>query len=197
MELDQFKQKWRQANANNNPPERDLKSIFNRGRRGPVAALKRNFRRRIVVLVLVCVLFLHEFRDRDLFNNVFFLWFVVMAFCLAVLFYLNLRVVKDLEKTDEPVAAHIQSQVDLMEKRIGWYRMFTRVAFIVLIILLETLPYFSGERMLQKWHSVAPLIRVAAYAALLLFQYYAGRMLARKRYGQYLERLQNILHDAV
>jgi hypothetical protein len=196
MDIDELKQRWQQADTNESVPGNSLRSFLRRPDRGPVAALKRNFRRQIIVLLIVFALFLHELRERQIFHNVFFYWYLVCGLCLCIFFYVNLRLVKRLEKTDEALTAHIKIQVATLEKRMRWYRTFTRVAIVSLIILLEILPFYSGERMLQKWHAVEPVIRIAVYAGLLLFQYYVGRLIARRRYGKHLERLKKILNDA-
>ena len=196
MDIDQFKQRWQQAGPDESTFSNTLKSILRRPNRDPVDSLKRNFRRQIIILLIVFFLFLHELRERAIFHNVFFDWYLVCGVCLCVFFYLNLQLVKQLEKADGSLTSHVKAQVALLEKRLSWHRIFTRIAIISLIILLEILPYFSSERMLQKWHAVAPVIRIAAYASLLLFQYYVGRAVARRRYGQHIERLKKILNDA-
>jgi hypothetical protein len=196
MDLDQLKQRWQQTDTHESTQGNNLRSLLRGRDRGPVAALKRNFRRQIIILLLVFALFLHELRDRQIFHNVFFDWYLVCGLSLCIFFYVNLRLVKKLERTDEALTDHIKNEVAVLEKRMRWHRIFTRIAIVSLIALLEILPFFSSERMLQKWHAVEPVIRIAAYAALLLFQYYVGRFIARRRYGQHLDRLKKILNDA-
>src|SRR6476620_1698756 len=190
MELDQLKQRWQQTGSTGNtPPKNKFKMILRRRNEDPISSMKRNFRRQIIVLLLVFFLFLHELRNREVFHNAFFDWYLVCGTCLCVFFFLNLRLVRQLEKTDESLTDHIRAHVALLGKGMRWRRIFSQVAIASLIILLEILPFFSSESMLQKWHAVAPIIRIAAYAGLLLFQYYAGRLIAHRRYGQHLDRL--------
>jgi hypothetical protein len=197
MELDQLKQRWQQTGSTGNtPPKNKFKMLLRRRNEDPISSMKRNFRRQIIVLVFVFCLFLHEMRNRQIFHNVFFDWYLVCGACLCVFFYLNLHLVRQMEKTDKSLTAHIKAQVALLEKRMRWQRIFPRVAIASLIILLEVLPFFSSESMLQKWHAVAPMIRIAVYTGLLLFQFYVGRLIARRRYGQHLDRLKKILNDA-
>jgi len=195
MELDELKEKWRESNKANVIPKRGIKSILRRRDRGPIASLKRNFRRQIVLLVIVFFLFLHQFRNRELYNNIFFLWYVVVGLCMIIVFYLNLRIVKKLENTDDTVVAHLSSQIILLQKRMRWQRISARIAIIALIILLEIVPFFSNESMIQKWHAVSPLIRIAAYIALLSFQHFVGKFRSKRRYGQHIERLKKALED--
>jgi hypothetical protein len=194
MELDELKNKWQQVNEHTTTNRFDIKNIFNRNRNNsPLALLKRNFRKRIIALMLVFVLFLQTFRENELFHNVFFLWYLVVAVILSIFFFINYRLVQDIENADSTLKDHIKTQVISLEKRIRWYRIFTRIAMIVFVILLETVPLFSNERMVQKWHSLPIVVRISSYAALLAFQHFAGKFLARKRYGQHLERMKQIL----
>ena len=195
MELDELKEKWRQAGTHETPSRNSFKTIFRRRDQGPVAALKRNFRRQIIILSIVFFLFVHEFQNRELLNNVFFLWYAVCALLLCAFFFVNLQLVKRLETAGETLTAHVKSEIVLLEKRMKWQRVFTFVAIASLIVLLEVLPFFSDERMLNKWHSLAPVIRVSAYAALLLFRYFAGKLIAHRRYGRHVERLKKIMDE--
>ena len=193
MELDQLKQRWHQADNNTTP---NFRNIFNRRDQGPIASLKRNFRRQIIVLALVFFLFARQLHDRVLYENVFFMWYACCALLLCAFFYINLQLVRRLENTDNNMIAYIKNEVALLEKRMQWQRWFVRFTIAALIVLLEVLPYFSDERMLQKWHNVSLIIRIAVYAALLLFQYFVKNMIAHRRYGQHIERLKEILADA-
>lgn len=194
MELDELKNKWQQVNEGSNPNKFDLKNIFNRNKgRTPLESLKRNFRKRIVAFMLVFVLFLYTFREKDLFNNVFFLWYLVVAIFLSIFFFINYRLVQKIEHSDSSLKDHIKAQVNSLETRMRWYRVFTRIAIIFFIVLLEAVPLFSNERMVQKWHAVPVAIRIGSYALLLSFQHFAGKLIARRRYGQHLERMKQIL----
>ena len=196
MELDQLKQQWQKASAQDTPPHRDVRHILRQAGKGPLASLKRNFRKQIILLVLVFFIIANQFRDRGLFNNLFVQFYLVFCLSLCIFFYYNYRMVKRLEKTDHPLIDHLINQVTLLEKRMRWHRMFTRIAVIVLILLVEIIPLFHNDRMLQKWHAVAPLIRIAVYAGFILLHYYVGKKLAGRRYGQHLQRLKNLLTDA-
>lgn len=193
MELDQLKQRWQQADNNTTP---NFRNIFNRRNLGPIGTLKRNFRRQIIILLFVLFLIIRQLHDRVLYENVFFMWYACCALLLCAFFYINLQLVRALENTDNTMIAYIKNEVALLEKRMKWQRWFVRFAIVALIVLLEVLPYFSDERMLQKWHNVSLVIRIAAYAALLLFQYFVKNMVAHRRYGRHIERLKEILAEA-
>jgi hypothetical protein len=195
MELDELKQQWQAASAHDNEGSRDVQLLLKQRGQSSLAALKKSFRKQIVLLVFVFFMIFYQLRHKHLMTNLFFWWYLLFCVSLCVFFYVNFRIVKRLDKTDDPLSAHLLNQVTVLEKRMRWHRIFTRVAVVVLILFAEILPYFSTESMLVKWHAVNPFIRIAVYAGFILFQYYAGKRLAVKRYGQHLERLKTLLND--
>lgn len=197
MDLDQLKLKWQERAAHDLVPELNVTQMLRQPAKSALSALKRSFRKQIVLLAVLFLLIFYQFRNKDLFINTFFWWYLFVCLSLCLFFYANLRLVKRLERTDQPLTSHLLTQLSLIEKRMRWHRIFTRVAVIVLIILAETLPFFSDESMVLKWHAVDPLLRVVVYLAFILFQYFVGKRLAQKRYGQHLQRLKGLLNDTL
>jgi len=62
-------------------------------------------------------------------------------------------------------------------------------------VLTEIVPYIQHYRMLDKWHSLSPLIRIGSYAALLAVQYFLGRKLLYRKFGSHLKYLQDVLYE--
>ncbi len=197
MDLDQLKQKWQAETAHSSARDVDLSYNLREPARSSLSALKRSFRKQIVLMALLFTLIYYQFRHKELFINTFFWWYFAFCFGLALFFYVNYRLVQRLEKSDQPLTSHLRAEVNIIEKRMRWQRVFTRLVAIVLMVLAEILPFYSNESMVVKWHAVEPALRVAAYAAFLVFQYYVGRRLAKRRYGQHLERLKQILNDTL
>ncbi|MEO8174373.1 MAG: hypothetical protein ABI581_14865 [Sediminibacterium sp.] len=49
--------------------------------------------------------------------------------------------------------------------------------------LIEIVPYFQHYRMLDKWHSVPLVIRLLAYATLVVMQYTVSKSLQKEGLG--------------
>lgn len=197
MDLDQLKQKWQVETEHDVSRDADLSYNLREPARSSLSALKKSFRKQMLLMVVLFAFIYYQFRHKELFINTFLWWYFGFCFGLAVFFYLNFRLVSRLEKNNQPLVPHLRTQLNVIETRIRWQRMFTRVVAIVLMLLAEILPFYSTESMVVKWHAVNPIVRIAAYAGFLVFQYFLGKRLAEKRYGQHIDRLKQLLNDTL
>ena len=195
MELEQLKNSWKEVTEKIPASRYSIRNILHKPGKSPLAALKRNFRKQIILLSFLAIMIMYQFRERDFLNSIFFWCYIGFTISLSIFFYINYHIAGKLEKMDRPLSSHLSIQVKILEKRMKWHRVFTRIAVIVFFILAEILPYYTNERMLNKWHALNPLLRITIYLAFIIFQYYAGKFLARKRYGRHLDRLKNLLTE--
>jgi hypothetical protein len=100
-----------------------------------------------------------------------------------------------MESMDGIVKANLQQQVNILDTRLKAMFVGLRIGLLILILLTEVVPYFQHYRMLDKWHSVNPLIRFSSYAALLLFQYFIGGMIIRKKFGDHIAYLKTLIKE--
>jgi hypothetical protein len=49
--------------------------------------------------------------------------------------------------------------------------------------------------MLDKWHSLSPIIRFGSYAALLLMQYFIARKIRERKVGRHLTYLKELVKE--
>lgn len=89
----------------------------------------------------------------------------------------------------------LQEQVAVLETRLRRNLIGLRFVLLYFIVLLEVLPYFQHYRMLDKWHSLTPLLRFGMYAGFLLFQYFMSRRLYQYKFGSHLEYLKNLVSE--
>lgn len=196
MELDDLKQTWQQAEPKKNK-NTDIMELIHHKSYGPIAALKRAFLKQIrVMIVLPFVLLLSNVNHwENTLTSVLYWSYVV--FCLAVIVYAfyNYRIVSKMEGMDGRVKVNLQTQIDLLETRLRRNIIGLRIMVLYFIALVEILPYFQQYRMLDKWHSLSPLIRFGSYAAFLLFQYFVSRRVFKYKFGNHLTHLKNLVGD--
>jgi len=196
MELDDLKQTWLQSQSTK-PSNTNIMEIIQHKSYGPVAALKKAFRKQIILMSVIPVYFiLINTNDIQHVLSSVMLWAYV-AFCLGVIIftYYNYRIVSKMEGMDNLVKANIEEQVNLLETRMKWKKTGVRIALVFFILLAEIVPYFQHYRMLDKWHSLAPAIRYLFYIALFVFLYFANTWVNERRYGRHLEYLKELANE--
>jgi len=198
MELDDLKHTWRETNIIKNK-NTDIMDLMKHKSYGPIAALKREFRKQIAVMALF-PLFLLFTTINDLsqiFTNVLF-WSYV-AFCLGMVVFAlaNYRIVEKMGTMDGMVRSNLKQQVDLLETRLKWKIVGLRIALLFFIALLEVVPLFQHYRMLDKWHSSPPLIRFGIYATFLVLQYFLSKAVSERKFGGHIKYLKELMNEMV
>jgi hypothetical protein len=196
MELDDLKQTWQQTQSTKTI-NTDIMELIQHKSYGPVAALKKAFRKQIILMTIIPAYFIISNAD-DLHHvlNSVMLWAYV-AFCLAVIIftYYNYLTVSRMEGMDNLVKSNVEQQVNVLETRMKWKKKGLMFALLFFIVLAETVPYFQHYRMLDKWHSLAPWIRYFTYAVLFVVQYFANSLVNQRRYGRHLDYLKQLLKE--
>jgi hypothetical protein len=60
---------------------------------------------------------------------------------------------------------------------------------------VEILPAYQHFRMLDKWHALPVMTRIASYAGFLLLQYFANKWVTWKKFGSHLEYLKKLIKE--
>lgn len=196
MELDDLKQTWKQPETNKNI-NINIMNLIQHKTYGPVAALKKEFRKQIIVMSLLPALLLATNLDNISKPLTSILFWAYILLCVGVIAfaYFNYRIVNQMSLMDDRVKSTLEKQVNILQTRMQWKIAGLRVAFLFLIVLTEIVPYVQHYRMLDKWHSLSPAIRFGAYAALLLIQYFVGRKVIYRKFGTHLDYLKELIRE--
>lgn len=195
MELDELKQMWKQTPVKN--LNTDIMELIRHKSYGPLAALKRAFRKQMLLMILIpAMLFVTNSDDvHKVLTSIFFWSYVV--FCAGVIsfaFY-NYRIVSTMEVMDSMVKINLEQKIKLLEKRGRLEIIGLRAAMIFFIALTEIMPYFQHYRMLDKWHSLPVAIRILVYAGLLLLQYFVSKKIKQRKVGRHLAYLKELVKE--
>ena len=196
MELDDLKQTWKQSGTNKKI-NADIMNMIQHKTYGPVAALKKEFRKQIIVMSLLPLLMICTNLD-DIskpLTSVLFWAYVLLCAGVVVFAYFEYKIVNQMSVMDGGVRSNLEKQVTILQTRMKWKITGLRIALLLLIALTEIVPYFQHYRMLDKWHSLSPVIRFGSYAALLLFQYFVGRKIIYRKFGSHLAYLKGLIHE--
>ena len=196
MELDDLKNNWHQTPLTKNK-NWDIMEIIQQKSYGPLAALKRTFRKQMVLMFLIPFMFLAT-NAQDIHGVLTsILFWSYVAFCIGVIAfaYYNYRIVSKMEDMDAMVKTNLEQQIQLLEKRANWQIIGLRGVTLFFIVLLEVVPYIQHYRMLDKWHSLPVAIRFGAYAALLVLQFFMNRIIKQRKVGRHLDYLKTLVKE--
>src|SRR6059058_2549527 len=194
MELDELKNTWQQM-----PPQKnintDIMEIIQHKSYGPLAALKKTFRKQMVLMFLIpFLLLLTNAQDiQGVLTSILFWSYVAFCIYIIVFAYYNYRIVDKMENMGAMVKTTLEQQIYLLEKRANWEITTLRVVLLFFIVLVEVVPYLQHYRMLDKWHSLPAAVRIGAYAFLLLLQYLLNKRLKQRKVGRHLDYLKELL----
>src|SRR5829696_1299549 len=196
MELDDLKRSW------NSQPIQSTKYInimelIQHKSYGPVAALKRGFKRqmRIMALMPLFIFATNSMNAEGLLKSILFWAYVVFSIAAVVFFYFNYRIASRMEAMEGNVKANLEKQTLLLEKRLRWKMIGLPIATLFFVLLVEVLPFIQHYSMLTKWHNLSPFIRFGAYALILLMQYTISRRISERRFGEHLGRLKELVQE--
>ena len=196
MELDQLKNTWRQEHTEQTKTPNIMEMIHQKSR-GPVASLKTAFRKQMAaVSVLMCIIVAMYAKKVDNVSSNLLFW-TYIGFCLFLILamYFNYRLTAKMERMDSQVKTNLEGHVTLLEQRLKWQNITARVVLLFFIVLLEVIPHYQHLRMVDKWHSLSPVIRFSAYAGYMVFQYFLSNAIKRKRFGVHLDHLKQLLKE--
>lgn len=196
MELDELKEIWKETSLPSQSKKNIMEMIQHKSY-GPLAALKRTYRKQIVAMCLIpFILFTAnlQYVDRVL-SSILFWAYVVFCFGIIVFASYNYRIVKKLQKMDGAVKSNVIHQIKLLEDRARQEVMGLRIVVLFFIALVEVIPYFQHSRMLDKWHSLSLFVRVTAYIGILILQFVVNRRLQKKRVISHLDYLKKLIQQ--
>jgi hypothetical protein len=196
MELDELKQTWKQIPIKNNI-NTDIMELIQHKSYGPVAAMKRVFKKQITVMAIIpLVLIATNLNDvRLVFTSVMFWSYVVFCIGIIVFAYYNYCIVSKMESMDGMVRANLEQQINLLESRMKLELIGMRGVLLFFIVLAEVVPYLQHYRLLEFWHSFSPFIRIITYVVLLFLQYFINRRIKQRNLGVHLAHLKKLMNE--
>ena len=196
MELDELKQTWKQTPVNNNL-NTDIMDIIQHKTYGPMAAMKKVFKKQMIAMSLLpLVLFTSNLDNPHIVLTSIMFWSYV-AFCMSIVAfsYQNYRIVSNMETMDGMVKTNLEQQIALLEKRRNREIAGLKITLLFFIALAEVVPYFQHYRMLDLWHSFPLLARISVYVTFMVLQNYFNKRISQRNMGVHLTYLKNLIKE--
>lgn len=197
MELDDLKKEWQESGRRQQSSNKNIIEIIQHKGYGPVAALKRSFRRQIIAMTVVPITIVAANIPNIDKMLVSILFWCYIIFCIGVVVFarMNYAVVKKMEVMDGMVKQNLELQVSILETRLRQNIIGIQVALLFFIILTEIVPYFQDFKMLNTWHGLSPFIRFGVYALLFLFQFFLSRAVSHHKFGRHIVHLKELVKE--
>jgi uncharacterized membrane protein len=196
MELDDLKQAWKDTN-NSKLKNTDIMELIRHKSYGPIAALKREYRKQMIVMLMLPVfLFITNMDDLSKpLHSILFWSYVIFCIGVVAFAYYNYRIAARMESMEAMVKSHLVQQINTLQESLRWKVIGLRIALLFFIALTEVVPYFQHYRMLDKWHSLHPLIRFGSYAAFLTLQFFLSKKILQRKFGRHLSYLKELVKE--
>jgi hypothetical protein len=192
MELDELKQSWQKATEKMELPNRDVLELIQHRSEGPVAQLKRRFRKGMILILLVTGFSLIELHGKSDLSEIM-KWYLA-GFCgmILIYFYLSYRLVSKMQEMQETVKANLQRQVHLLKTGLKWRLIVTRSMFVLYMVFLEAYMYLRPKDGLTQWRALPTGERLVIYAGIFLFMYLLTKYATTHRYKRHIEHLERL-----
>ena len=164
---------------------------------GPIAALKREFRKQIFLMGIlpVCLLLTNSTNIGHALSSILFWAYVALCAAVVIFSYKNYRIVERMEGMDGMVKPNLEKQINTLDSRLKAHVWSLRVMILLLIALLEIVPYIQHFSMLDKWHSLDLWIRLASYACFMVLQFFTSKAVCDRRFGSHLRYLKGLVKE--
>src|SRR5437868_3525546 len=137
MELDDLKLSWKETEIKKNI-NTDIMKLIQHKSYGPVAALKREFRKQIIVMTILPIMLICTSADDITKPLTSVLFWAYVTFCIGVIVfaYFNYRIADKMSNMDGMVKSNLEQQVNTLETRLKWKIIGLRIALLFFVILL-------------------------------------------------------------
>jgi len=196
MELEDLKQTWKRSETTIKPFNDNILQLIQNKSYGPVAELKRRFRKQIIIIPFLAFIVTNNLsRNHLIFTDVLFWCYIAFCVIVCISFYLNYRLIAKMQCMDCLIKSNLETQLKTLETRLQWHLKGVRVVLLFFIILLEVLMYFNLEPSLYKWYAQPLLLRLVIYVGLLMLQYFISKLVYKRKYGKHLAYLKKLVTE--
>lgn len=191
MELDDLKKSWQQSNEKVTLPDKDIRELIRNKTTGPVAQLKRRFRRGMLLIVFIAAYIVIESNGYS--GSKQFLQGYLLSFCAFILvyFYFNYRLLSQMQATEESVKTNLQRQVRLLKNGLKWRLLVTRTMVALYAVMLEVMMHLHPGNF-PKWQAQSLGVRLAVYLGVFVLIFAISRWGTDLRYKKHIRYLEEL-----
>lgn len=198
MELDDLKQSWKNEEQQYKTSDYDLSNILTKKIDSPLNTLRIKYKRQLILLpVAAIVLIVMTFVKPELQHNAM-IWVVVPLMIFQICrYYLNYRTVLKMLLTDDSgVKQRLEENLKALKKDSNRDLQLLRLILFLFIAAAELTISYDLVPAYQGLKSVGLPVRAGVYVLLFLVQPYISKYFFNLHFGQYINRLQELVDQA-
>jgi hypothetical protein len=193
MELDEFRDMWAKSATQPSAINYNITELIYRDAKGPLATLEKKFKGALYIFPLVVILFGGTFISNGV-NQSVIMWLLFSILFVEFLFSLfNYITVKQIQQPAANVKDNLLKQVFLLQQRTNNYLYLHVGLYMLMAALLELSVYFNFNTSHNWWGQIAPVLRVTIIVVFLIAQYFVKRHSQKQMYGQYIDKLNELI----
>ncbi len=193
MELDELRDMWAKSATQPSVINYNITELIYRDAKGPLAILEKKFKAALYIFPFVVLLFGGTFISNGTTQSVI-MWLLFSILFIEFLFSLfNYITVKQIQQPAGNIKENLLKRVFLLQQRNHNYMYLHVGLYTLMAALLELSVYFNFDASHNWWGHIAPVPRVAIIVAFLTAQYFIKRQSQRQMYGQYIDKLNELI----
>ena len=193
MELDEFRDMWAKSATQPSAINYNITELIYRDAKGPLAMLEKKFKATLYIFPFVMILFGGTFISNGV-NQSVITWLLFSILFIEFLFTLfNYITIKQIQQPAGNVKDNLLKRVFLLQQRNHNYLYLHVGLYTLMAILLELSVYFNFDTGHNWWGQIAPVLRGAIIVAFLMSQYFIKRYSQKQMYGQYIDKLNELI----
>jgi hypothetical protein len=193
MELDDFKDLWAKSARQPTALNYNITEMIYRDSKGPLAMLERKFKASLYIFPFVVILFTGGFISRGLQQSYERILLFIILFAGFLFSLINYLTIKKIQQPSGNIKENLIKRVFLLEKRNHTQPYLHLGLYILMAILLELGLHFHFDSDYTGWGTIHPALRITLYAVFLTLQFIVNRKSQKKQYGQYLDKLKDLI----
>jgi len=195
MEINEFKNLFDKNTNQSTIINNDMMTMIYTDTKSPLGTLEKKLRVTLYIFPFVLLLFGGRFlTEGSRHSPTAWLLFAIL-FLEFLVSLLNYAVTRKIRKPEGPVKQNLLSRVNLLENRYRWYLMLHHSMILLMAVLLEISMHYHLDSNFDGWSKVNPALRIAVYVIFFMLQYIIKRRSQKEHYGQYLEKLHQLIDE--
>lgn len=188
MELDELKSAWERQKEKAKPFNFELMPPLQHLSLGPVAALRRNFRKKYLVLIMISTSL--SIQNVFQFSNDVLMWtFIICCYTIAAYYRHRLLLLNELQTLHRPVREHFESLVRVLENGIRWHAIALQGMTLLFVVLLE----IHHEPLFTDWYQEPIVLRVICYGVFFTAIYLTKQFGIERNFSRHVNHIKQVL----
>jgi len=193
MELDEFRDMWAKSATQPSAINYNITELIYRDAKGPLAMLEKKIKAALYIFPVVVILFVGTFISNGV-NQSVITWLLFSILFIEFLFALfNYITVKQIQQPAGNIKNNLLKRVFLLQQRNHNYLYLHVGLYTLMAALLELSVYFNFDTSHNWWGQIAPVVRVTIIVMFLIAQYFIKRHSQKQMYGQYIDKLNELI----